>query len=315
MKLLILGATGFIGKNLTLFFSRQKGFEVTAARFTRDPLGIEGISEIDCDLRDPKSYGALDLGAFDAAIHCAATTSGAKDIVNSPWLHVTDNAVMNSYLFRAAAEQKLPHLIFLSCTVMYPSSTEPVKESGFNGDILDRYYGVGWTKVYSENMCRFFAGKSQTKFTVLRHSNIYGPHDKFLSEKSHVFAATIDKVMDPQAKNVVVWGDGSETRDWLHIDDLSEFLQKCLGQNSQFELANVGLGKAHSIKSMVEQVVTASGKNLPIEYDTSQPSIGNHLALDINHSKELFNWEPKISLESGIEKTLKWYKDNLLPLR
>ena len=87
---------------------------------------------------------------------------------------------------------------------MYPSSKKPTKESDFNGKIIDKYKGAGETKVYLEKIAKFYSMLSDTKFTIIRHSNIYGPHDKYDLDKSHVFGATITKVM--RAKdNLEVW--------------------------------------------------------------------------------------------------------------
>ena len=102
---------------------------------------------------------------------------------------------MNSYLFRAAFEHKVKHVIFFSCTVMYPSSEHALKETDFDANkaLYPRYFGVGNTKLYIEKMCEFYAGISDTKFTAIRHSNIYGPHDKFDLERSHVFGEQLQK--------------------------------------------------------------------------------------------------------------------------
>ena len=78
---------------------------------------------------------------------------------------------------------------------MYPSSKKATKEKDFNGNIIDKYKGAGETKVYLEN-CKFYSMLGNTKFTIIRHSNIYGPHDKYDLDKSHVFGATITKVRE-----------------------------------------------------------------------------------------------------------------------
>jgi nucleoside-diphosphate-sugar epimerase len=114
----------------------------------------------------------------DVVIQAAATTSGSKDIVNNPSLHVTDNAVMNSYIFREAVSAKVKHVVFFSCTVMYPSSDVAIPEDTAP-DPHPRYFGVAHTKMYIEKMAEFYSRIGETKFTVIRHSNIYGPHDKF----------------------------------------------------------------------------------------------------------------------------------------
>ena len=141
-----------------------------------------------------------------------------------PYIHVTDNAIINSYMFRSAYNNKIKHFIFPSCTVMYPSSKKPTRENDFNGKILDKYKGAGETKVYLEKIAKFYSMLSDTKFTIIRHSNIYGPHDKYDLDKSHVFGATITKVM--RSKGILeVWGTGKEIRDFLYADDLVDFIK------------------------------------------------------------------------------------------
>ena len=186
-------------------------------------------------------------------------------------------------------------------------------EKDFNGndEIHSKYFGVGNTKVYLEKMCDFYSRLSDLKFTALRHSNIYGPYDKYDLERSHVFGATMTKVVQAEEK-IVVWGSGEEKRDFLHVDDLVDFVELALlNQKSNYELFNVGLGKAHSIKDLVKNIVQCSGKDLKIEHDLSKPTIKTSLFLDCSKSKEKLGWRPKVSLEEGIERTLKWHRENI----
>jgi GDP-L-fucose synthase len=310
-KLLITGATGFIGRNLIEHFSKISEYEVHATHFQRLAVDIPNVQFHHCDLRNPQSVETL-LQGMDILIQAAATTSGSKDIVNSPSLHVTDNAVMNSYLMRSAVSQKLSHVIFFSCTVMYPNSDTPLREDDFKSDqVYPKYFGVGWTKIYIEKVCEFFAGVGSTKFTCIRHSNIYGPHDKYDLEKSHVFGATITKVMRAD-KEVVVWGEGKETRDLLYVSDLINFVEKAfLKQTKSFELVNVGFGINISIAELVSKIIASSGKNLEIKFDLTKPNIPTNVVLDIQKAKNVFGWSPTINLSEGIEKTLRWYRKNI----
>ena len=111
------------------------------------------------DLRNNKSITNL-LRNKDIVIQAAATTSGSKDIINSPYLHVTDNAVMNSLLLRKAMEEKVKHFIFFSCTVMYKNSKEPLSETDWNpnDEIFPKYFGVANTK-YMLKKCWNFTRK------------------------------------------------------------------------------------------------------------------------------------------------------------
>lgn len=311
-KILICGATGFIGRNLTEQLSRHPDVEVHAVRFTRPAFDCPNVIWHHADLRKPEDIERVVKG-MDFIIQAAATTSGSKDIVTRPYIHVTDNAVMNSYLFRAAFENKIKHVIFFSCTVMYASNPKALTEADFDANVAlhPRYFGVGNTKLYIEKMCEFYAGISETKFTAIRHSNIYGSHDKFDLERSHVFGATITKVMNATDK-VTVWGTGEEERDLLYVDDLVNFVELALAkQTEKYRLYNCGYGQAISIKDLVNKIVTHSGKDLKIEHDLAQPTIKTSLFLNCDLAKNELGWAPQVDLDTGIKKTLAWWQENV----
>lgn len=312
-NILICGATGFIGRNILENFSRSNKYNLFAIYNLRKPFKIKSVKWIKYDLRSPLKINKI-LKNIDIVIQAAATTTGSKDVINQPFIHVTDNVVMNAYLFRGCFVNKVKHVIFFSCTTMYKSSLRPLKEYNFNPlkDINPKYFGVATTKVYNEKMCEFFSGLGNTKFTAIRHSNIYGPHDKFDLEKSHVFGATITKVMQAN-KEIVVWGEGNEKRDLLYIDDLVSFVKLTIDkQKNRFELLNCGAGYSISIKNLVKKIIKISKKNISIKYDLTKPNIPTYLSVDCSRAKKLLGWKPKISLDRGIKKTLCWWRKNLV---
>ncbi len=313
-KLLICGATGFIGRNMVEYFAKKNEFEVHAIRFNREEYDIAGVVWHRIDLRIPEEIEKV-ISGVDTIIQAAATTSGAKDIVTKPYIHVTDNAVMNSYLFRLAFEHKVKNVIFFSCTVMYQSNEDPLKESDFdaNTELHPRYFGVGNTKLYIEKMCDFYSRIGDTKYTAIRHSNIYGSYDKYDLERSHFFGANVTKVMTAKDK-ISVWGTGEEERDILHIDDLTKFVDLAIkNQKDKYRLYNCGAGKSEAVIDIIKKIVNASGKNLEIEHDLSMPTIKTSLCLDCSLAKKELGWQPEISLDSGIKKTIKWWQENIDP--
>lgn len=312
-KLLVCGSTGFIGRNTAEAFAADGSFEVYGTYFRSKPLENAGISMIKADLTD-KDDVLKAIEGKEIVIQAAAATSGAKDIMSRPHYHVTDNAVMNALIFRAAFEQKVSHLIFPSCTTMYASSGDPIKETDFdaNKEIFSGYFGGAWTKIYNEKMCEFFSRHGETKFTVARHSNIYGPYDKYDLERSHFFGATVTKVMTAkEGGKITVWGEGKEERDLLYVSDLVDFFRLAIAEQSdRFALVNVGCGRSYSIDELVRKIIALSGKKLLVEYDKIQPSIKTKIRLDPGKAEKMFGWTPKTGLDAGIRKTINWYKEH-----
>ena len=313
-KLLICGATGFIGRNLTQTLANHPGYDVHAVHFVRPPYLCEGVTWHQADLRKVEDVERV-VTDVDILIQAAATTSGSRDILQRPHIHVTDNALMNSLLLRQAYDSKVKHFVFFSCSVMLPLSQRPLTETDWDANvpINKAYVASGWTKVYIEKMCEFFAGLGVTKHTVIRHSNIYGPHDKFDLERSHVFGATVTKAMTAKDGRIVVWGKGEEARDLLYVDDLVDFVGRAIErQTGPYALYNCGSGEAVKIKDIVKTIVAASGRPLIIEHDLSKPNIATSLCLDYGKAERELGWRPRTSLEEGIRRTLAWWQANMV---
>lgn len=313
-ELLILGATGFIGRNLLEYYYKQDKYNITVTWHSKFPMWIAeypNVKLVEANLLNQNDVNDVVEGK-NIVLQFAATTSGAKDIVNKPYIHVTDNAVMNSLLLRACYEFDVEHFVFPSCTVMYQPSDKALKERDWNGgdEIFPTYFGVGNTKVYIEKMCEFYSRLGKTKHTVIRHSNIYGPYDKYDYEHSHMFGANLRKVMDEE-KEITIWGTGEESRDLLYVEDLVEFVDNAIEiQEEPYELFNVGLGKATKVINVVKELIKQSGKDLKIVHDLSQPTIPTSLFLDCWYALFVLGWKPKTSLEEGIAKTMEWYKQS-----
>lgn len=305
MKIIICGATGFIGSNLLKHFDNGQN-EIFAIYNNRPPIkkSSKNINWFKADLRLPDSILPI-IQNTDLFLQFAATTSGSKDITSKPYIHVTDNAVINSYLLRACFENKVGHFIFPSCTVMLQSK-ENQKEIDWdeNKSINKNYFGVGNTKVYIEKMCKFYSNLG-LKTTVIRQSNVYGPNDKFDLEKSHVLSATIKKVkMASNGEELEVWGSGKARRDFLYIDDLIDFIEKVVkNQKDKFDIFNCGMGYSISINELVEMIIKISGKNLRINNNLDKPDIPTALSLNCEKAFKKVQWEIKTDLHTGLNKT------------
>tara|TARA_B100000989_G_scaffold298957_1_gene291392 strand:+ start:19790 stop:20746 length:957 start_codon:yes stop_codon:yes gene_type:complete len=311
-KILILGASGFIGRNCVEFFLKTN-YEIIGVYFKNKPTFSKKIKLFKHDLKKEKGLNKI-FKNIDILIQAAATTSGAKDIVSKPFIHVNNNAIINSVVTSAAYAAKVPRIINFSCTVMYKSSKKPLNEYQFYPNkILSNYFGAAWMKIYVEKLCEFYSKFGVNKFTLIRHSNIYGPYDKFDLKKSHVFGATVAKIMNQKNKFIEVWGNGSEQRNFLHVDDLMNFIDLAIKkQKKNYGLYNLGNNKSISIKELVNKIKTISGSKIPIIFNLRKPTLKININIDSTRAKKEFGWKQKISLEKGIKKTINWYKKNYL---
>ena len=310
-KLLILGASGFIGKNLAIYFSKKKDFQVTGTYFCKKTF-IKNVKVVQCDLTKKKEADKVIKGT-DIIIQAAASTSGAKDILARPYIHVNDNAIINSMVTRSAYDYKVKHVLVFSCSIMYQSSKKPLKETDFNPDenMYSNYFGAGWMKVFVEKMCEFYSRLGRNKYTLIRHSNIYGPYDKFDLEKSHVLAASVNKIINCKNNKVTIWGDGKEERDLLFISDLINFVDLAIKkQKNKYALYNVGSGQLISINVLIKKIIKICNKKITPTNDLTKKSLKTFVCLNCQKAKKEFQWFPKISLENGINKTIDWYLKN-----
>jgi len=316
-KILILGASGFIGQNLYLYF-KKKNYKVFGTYLNKPVKNSNKQNIFKCNLANYYEINSISdkIKNIDVIINAAAITSGAKDIINSPHIHVNDNAIINSNITKLSFEKKIKHVIMMSCSVMYPSSLKKLKETDYQDfqKIYPKYFGGAWMKIFMEKNSEFYSSLKKSKFTIIRHSNTYGPYDKYDLEKSHVFGATIAKTMNAK-KTIKVWGEGTEIRDFLYIDDLCRFIEMAIKkQKNNFEIYNVGSSKGISIKNLVKKVIEKSKKKLEIVYETHQPTLKTNIVLDCSKALKDLNWAAKTTLDDGIVKSINWYIKNRQPI-
>ena len=261
-KILITGGSGLVGQNLTNRLIKEGYTQIRVNLHKRDVR--ERHDEVDYTYYDLQTYtGCLRAtDGVDVVIHAAAQTSNAVDTVVDPLAHVTPNVSMNNFLIDSAYRNKVQHYIFISSNTVYPpKGDEPVVDTEFMfSEIYPVYFAVGWMKRYAELQCELY-GKflpEKMKCTVVRPANLFGPHDKYDFNKCHVTPATIRKVAD-KMNPIPIWGDGSELRDLLYVEDFVEALQVIIENECEmYEVYNIGSNNVYSILDILDKKFKSS---------------------------------------------------------
>lgn len=308
-KILVAGASGFIGINLvnklTSLGAKVRGTYHSKTAF---PKNLE-CEYLQVNLEN-KEDALKATDGVDYIFMCAANTSGAAVIDKKPLLHLTPNLIMNARILEAAYSNSVKKLCFISSNTVYPVMDTPVREDDTNFEFFDKYFIVGWMKLFSEIMCKMYscAIKEPMDTLIVRPGNIYGPFDKFDKERSKVIAALIRRAVEGEDP-FVVWGDGNDIKDFIYIDDFVDGLLKSFCHFGYGAEVNIASGRPISIREIVKMILEIRG-GAPVElkFDASKPTMIPKRLIDIEKIVSSTDFEPKIGMREGIEKTMSWYK-------
>jgi len=313
-KILVAGATGFLGTAISKRLLAQ-GALVRATHYTRQPAYHHANLEWMPANFEEYADCAKATEGVDYVFMCSANTSGAAVMALTPLVHVTPNVSMNARILEAAHRAGAKKFLFISSGSAYPDLGEdyPLKEEDmFKGDPPPVYYPVGWMKRYAEILCRTYAEKIPTRpmsTVVIRPSNVYGPGDKWDFAKSHVTAAQMRRVIERHAP-IQVWGDGSDVRDLIYIDDFLDGLFKAFEKPDQFLTVNIASGNAHSVKEIVQTAIKVDGyTDADVQFDITKPRTIGKRMFDTTFAQEYLGFKATTTLEDGFAKTINWYRE------
>lgn len=303
-KILVVGGSGFIGINLIKKLDKNKNY-VSATYFKKKKFKrIKNVNYFKGDLKDFNFCKKITKSA-DIVFMCAAVSSGAKDIQNDPMMHVDENVMINLNIIKAASLNSVKKFIFLSSNVVYPNSKKPMSEENMNYSLFNKYFYVGWMKIFSEKVCEMYKDKIQ--ILIVRPSNLYGPFDKFDKKKSKVIPSLIDKF---KLKNKIkVWGEGKDIKDFMFIEDFIDALILVVNRYKKFTIMNIASGKSIKLEKIINFLKKYHNKD-NIIYDTTKPTMIPVRKIDIKKLKNFIRFKPKFTIEKGLEKTIKWRSIN-----
>jgi GDP-L-fucose synthase len=313
-KILVAGGAGFVGANLIKHLL-DLGADIRATLHQK-PAVISNpeIEYLKIDLRKPEDC-AKAIKGIDYVFMCAANTSGANVIENTPLVHVTPNVIMNALMLEAAYNAGVKKYLWLSSNIVYPAIDHPVKEGEMmSGPPFEKYFPAGWTKRFGEILCEIYSTKIKKPMTaiVVRPANIYGPYDDFEWETSHVVPALVRKTVE-RHDPIEVWGDGNDVKDLIYVDDFVEGILLAMEKIKNFDTINIGTGRAVTVKDVLKATLEAENyQNARIAFNTLKPKMIPFRLLDVSKAEKELDFKATTSLEQGIKKTAEWFKNNYL---
>ncbi len=285
----------------------------------------DGLKLIKLDLTVQEDVNRFFIEEKPVYVFLSAARVGGIHANNAyPAQFIYDNLSIQCNAIHAAYKAGVERLLFLGSSCIYPKlAPQPMKEEHLLTGLLEptnEPYAIA--KIAGIKMCEAYNRQYGTRFMALMPTNLYGPNDNFDLNNSHVLPALIRKFHEAKSegkKEVVIWGTGTPRREFLHVDDLADacvffmnideglwtvlFLKKRMPC-----FINVGVGVDCTIKELaykIRDIVTYDGE---IVFDQTKPDGTPRKLLDTSKMKNL-GWIPKISFETGIQKTYDWYRE------
>ena len=305
MKIYVAGHKGLVGSAIVRAIESEGKHEWI------------GQTRAELDLLDRKAvFEYLAQEKPDAVVIAAAKVGGIQANNTFPVDFLSQNLQIETNLMDGAHEAGISKLLFLGSSCVYPKmAQQPIKEEYLlTGELEKTNEAYALAKISGLKLVQAYRKQHGHRWISAMPTNMYGPGDNFDLENSHVLPAMIRKFHDAKmsrADSVTLWGTGTPRREFLHSDDLGRACLFLLDNYDADVAINVGVGEDISIRELAELIQKIVGFQGSIEWDSSKPDGTPRKLLDISKVKAL-GWEPKISLEDGIQSTYRWFQSTLV---
>ena len=245
----------------------------------------------------------------ELVFHLAAEVGGIGANRANPGRYWYANLVMGAHVLEQARLHKAGKVVVAGTVCAYPKLTPvPFREddlwAGYPEE-TNAPYGVAKKSILVG--AQAYRDQYGLDAIFLLPANLYGPRDNFHPTNAHVIPDLIRKMVESRDE-VVLWGDGTPTREFLYVDDAAEGLLLAAQRYDRPEPVNLGTGSEVSIRELAELIAELTGFEGEIVWDPSQPNGQPRRSLDTSRARELFGFEARMSLREGLERTIAWYR-------
>ena len=300
MRVLVTGGGGFLGTHVVTrlaadgldpFVARRRDYDLTAA---------QDVERLFSDAQP------------ELVLHLAAEVGGIGANRANPGRYWYANLLMGAHVLEQARLRGVAKTVLLGTICAYPKfAPVPFREEDlWNGYPEETNAPYGVAKKTLLVGAQSYREQYGTNAVYLLPVNLYGPRDNFDLETSHVIPALIRKMVEARelgTREIVLWGDGSPTREFLYVDDCAEAILLAARRYDGPEPVNVGTGEEIAIRELAELTAELTGFDGEIVWDTSRPNGQPRRRLDVSRAEELFGFRAGTTLRDGLERTIAWY--------
>jgi GDP-L-fucose synthase len=304
VRVLVTGGGGFLGSHLVERM-RHDGVDPFVARRRDYDLTIAAdVERLFADARP------------ELVVHLAAEVGGIGANRDNPGRYWYANLMMGAHVLEQSRVAGVAKLLLLGTICSYPKfAPVPFREE----DLWDGFpeetnapYGVAKKSLLTG--AQGYRAQYGLDAIYLLPVNLYGPRDNFDLRTSHVIPALIRKMVEAQSRGddeIVLWGDGSPTREFLYVDDCADGIWLAARSYDGEEPVNLGTGEEISIRELAELVAELTGYRGEIVWDTSKPNGQPRRKLDTSRAEELFGFRARTTLRDGLARTIEWYRESV----
>ena len=302
-KIYVAGHRGLVGSAIVRSL-QAKGYENIIGR-THKELDLTSQQEV----RD-----FFEKERPDVVVLAAAKVGGINANNTAPAEFAYDNMQIQCNVIHCCHEYQVKKLLFFGSTCIYPRmAPQPIPEDALlTGPLEETNEAYAIAKIAGLEMCKFYKRQHGDDFISCMPTNLYGPHDNYDLEGSHVMPAMIRKFHEATvncAPTVMLWGTGTPLREFLYVDDMADACVFLLENYSGEQHVNIGTGKEITIKELAETVKKVVGYTGQIVWDQTMPDGTPRKLTDVTKLHGL-GWQHKVELEEGVKLAYEWFKAN-----
>ena len=271
-----------------------------------DPLRKGTVEFLEVNLLETRAIEQAMKG-IEVVFHLAAD-HGGRGYIDLHQVNCSTNLVLDGQVYRIAARSGVEKVVFASSGCVYPNhlQTDPAQMVYLTEDLVQPPYDAdnlyGWAKLMGEMVLRAYCREGKLKGAALRYFTAYGPR----CPESHAVVAMIARAFVNQ-NPFVVWGTGQQIRNWTYVSDIVDATIAAAERIDDGRAVNVGTMERIKVVDAVHQILKATGKDLPLEFDPSKPTGPYNRVCDNTLGAELLGWRPRVSFADGLQRTIEWY--------